>query len=129
MKNNRLYYSNQKGKYGGLQFNCWGATAFILGIEHRLRWIETREMDNILEEYTEIISEHERKRGDILTIYENRYYRDELSHTAVYLGREKYFQKKGGNGSEITDIHGVIRIYGDYKIEYRRVVNTTTKKY
>ena len=125
MKNNRLYYSNQRGKYGGLQFNCWGATAFILGIENRLRWIETLEMDNILKEYTEIISEHERKRGDILTIYD----RYELSHTAVYLGREKYFQKKGRNGSEITDIYGVIRIYGNYKIEYRRVVNTTTKKY
>lgn len=118
MKNNRLYYSNQKGKYGGLQFNCWGATAFILGLEDRLRWIEIREIGNLLECCTTIISDREIKRGDILTIY-GKYC---LEHTAVYLGRGRYFHKMGGLNSEITDLNGVYEIYGNTKVEYRRVV-------
>lgn len=122
MNNNRLYYSNQRGKYGTTRFNCWGATAFILGIEYRLRWLQEFEMNEILKENTVIISDDKKQRGDILTIYNSW----SLEHTAIYLGRGKYFHKKGGNNSEITDINGVYAIYGKHRVEYRRVVKSTT---
>ena len=122
VKNNRLYYSNQKGKYGTRKFNCWGSTAFVLGIRDRLYWLGMYEMEAILEEYTDVIEETDIQRGDILTIYDQ----GGLTHTAIYLGRGRYFQKKGGNNSEITDIGGVFEIYGDYQVEYRRVVKITT---
>ena len=121
LKQRRLYYANNRGKviYYRRDFNCWGATAFVLGIEDKLKWIEEEEMVGILEENTTIVETEARQRGDILTIYDGGGYR--LSHTAVYLGRGKFFHKRGMNISEITDIGGIIRIYGNDKIEYRRV--------
>lgn len=119
LKRNRLYYANSRGKtvYYREDFNCWGATAFVLGITDNLRWIENYKMMEILTEKTEIVRTEEIQRGDILVIYESKW----LHHTAVYLGRGKYFHKRGMNTSEITDIDGVIAIYGNDKIEYRRV--------
>lgn len=124
MNRNRLYYSNNRGKRGGYDFNCWGATAFVLNIIDRLKWLEDYEMEDILHNYTSEISEDEIKRGDILVI---KYAGGGLEHTAVYLGRGKYFHKRGGNISEIVDINAVCRIYRGEIREYRRVVKTTIK--
>lgn len=80
-------------------------------------------MKRILLENTITIEPQDVKRGDILAVWEDEYY---LEHTAVYLGRGKYFHKMGQNSSEITDINGIKSVYyGD--IEYRRVVKITTE--
>lgn len=120
LKRNRLYYANNRGKqrYHSGDFNCWGATAFVLGMTDNLVWIECGTMMNILTEKTTVVEYKERQRGDILVIYEGGKW---LHHTAVYLGRKKFFHKRGMNTSEITDIRGIVRIYGKDKIEYRRV--------
>lgn len=120
LKQRRLYYANNRGKarYYASDFNCWGATAFVLGITDRLRWIENYNMMEILTEQTIIVEFKERQRGDILVIYKGGKW---LHHTAVYLGHKKFFHKRGMNTSEITDIGGIVRIYGTDKIEYRRV--------
>lgn len=121
LKQRRLYYANNRGKgrYHADDFNCWGATAFVLGITDRLRWIGNYRMVDILTEHTIIVDFTERQRGDILVVYEGSGLW--LCHTAVYLGRKKFFHKRGMNTSEITDIGGIVRIYGKDKIEYRRV--------
>lgn len=121
MNNRRMYYANNKGKvhyYAG-DFNCWGATAFVLGMTDRLYWIENYKMMEILTEKTIVVEYKDRQRGDILVVYEGS--GEWLCHTAVYLGRKKFFHKRGMNTSEIADIGGIVRIYGKDKIEYRRV--------
>lgn len=119
----RMYYANRKGKdiRNGFRFNCWGATAYVLELDHKLTWLECYGMVDLLEDYTVIISEESIQRGDILAIYTKNKYGTYLEHTAVYLGRGRYFHKRGSNTSEITNLAGVIRIYGKQKIEYRRV--------
>jgi hypothetical protein len=120
LKRNRLYYANNRGKqrYHASDFNCWGATAFVLGMMDNLVWLGDDMMIDILTKRTFIINNEDRQRGDILVIYEDD---DYLTHTAVYLGHKKFFHKRGRNTSEITDMGGIVRIYGNDKIEYRRV--------
>lgn len=99
LKKHRLYYANNRGKvhyYSG-DFNCWGATAFVSGIMDKLVWIEDYRMVEILTERTIRIRANSIQRGDILVIYEGGKW---LHHTAVYLGRGKYFHKRGMNTSE-----------------------------
>lgn len=124
MNNNRLYYSNNRGKRVTWGFNCWGATAFVLNLVDRLQWLQDWQMEDILHDYTKVVNENEIKRGDILVMC---YMSGTLKHTAVYLGRGKYFHKRGSNFSEITDMNGICRVYSDENIEYRRVVKTTMK--
>lgn len=100
---------------------CGNRGLFV--IETETEWdypdtVENYKMMEILTERTIIVEFKERQRGDILVIYKGGKW---LHHTAVYLGNKKFFHKRGMNTSEITDIKGIVRIYGKDKIEYRRV--------
>lgn len=98
-------------------FNCWGSTLYILNQYSSLQWIETLEMTDWLDSNTTWIDQSDIKRGDILSITLCGY----LEHTAVYLGRGRYFHKVGSLWSEITTVDGITAIY-DGRIEYRRVL-------
>ena len=96
----------------------------MLGLDDNLEWYNGDDMTKLLWEKTVEVSKRSILRGDILVIYERPeysvgYY---LKHTAVYLGRERYFHKKGSDNSEITTLDNVFKIYGKSKVEYRRAV-------
>ena len=107
---NRLYYANSRGKNGTTDFNCWGATLFVLGMTHRLDWIERYEMEELLDDNAHNIKADERTRGDILALWVDGC----LIHTAVYMGRNKFFHKRGMNNSEITKLDGILAIYNEF---------------
>lgn len=107
----RIYYSNcRKNKYRG-DYNCWGATQFVLGFTDRLRWIwDESEMQRWLDMYAEKIY-RPKKPGDILAIHETFFGHTYLRHTAVYLGDGKYFHKQGSAKADITTIQGIKDTY------------------
>lgn len=101
-------------------FNCWGATLYVLNEYKRLEWVEMGDMQDWLDENTTRIDQSDIKRGDILSITLHSFISC-LEHTAIYLGRGRYFHKVGGLWSEITTVDGITAIY-DGRIEYRRVL-------
>lgn len=112
----RVYHANNRGKHSTYDFNCWGATLYVLGDRDRLKWVDHREMDEFLVEETEPIY-RPAKKGDILTVS----VWGRLTHTAVYMGNGRYFHKRGSNSAEITNLAGVRKIYrGEYK--WRRLI-------
>jgi NlpC/P60 family len=119
INNNRLYYANRKGKRGGYGFNCWGATLFTIGAIDKLEWLECDEITEFIENETISISESALQRGDILVLIDRW---DEIMHTAIYLGRGKYFHKSGSNHSEITDLRSILHVYYEYEdIYFKRI--------
>ena len=95
-------------------FNCWGATLYILGGHRRRVWFEVQEMQHWLDMNTEQIH-GPRKVGDIVCVHTY-----ELQHTAVYLGKGKYFHKMGSNRAEVTDLAGIRNEYSG-RYTWRRV--------
>lgn len=120
LRKSRLYYANSEGRGFTHKFNCWGATKFVLGFEKRLRWVMTEEMTEWLEQHTEVVHETGIQVGDILSLWHD----GTLEHTAVYLGRGKYFHKIGARNSEITNYEGVLAPYWITDVEYRRMLWT-----
>ena len=92
-------------------FNCWGATLFVLGRVDDLHWAENEEMADFIENETEPTKPTEYiEVGDILVLFEN----ERILHTAVYLSEDKLFHKVGGKHSEFTDFEGVTDEYDSY---------------
>lgn len=132
----KVYYANYRGKTLTSYFNCWGATMYVLGHEKRLTWIDQGTMIEWLDENTKhhcspscrchLRSEEEFytlpdniQPGDILTMWKG----DDLVHTAVYIGRGKFFHKRGESTSEITEISWILWIYGGCThLVYRRLI-------
>jgi len=122
----RVNIANERGKDGwDNTFNCWGATLYCLNMDSELLWIDKEEMTEFLDIHTKEIDDAPNlKVGDILAMYrdDDHYYGSGLCHTAVYLGNGKYFHKKGGGISEITDEIGILDSYHYDKAEYRRLI-------
>ncbi len=114
----RMYYSKSKGYTR--QFNCWGATTYVLEIHNRLNWLDVWTMEQILEDRTEPVK-GKIKIGDILVLRDNW---DELQHTAIYIGGGKYYHKKGSDISEYCSLNDVLSAYKDYatKRQHRRLI-------
>lgn len=112
-----------EGRYGNSNFNCWGATLYLLTKTQKLRWIERQKMQRFLEERT-ITVRGKRQVGDIVVLYYAPSWLPDgervLTHTAVYVGNDEYIHKKGGNISEITDIRGIKKSYRYINVVERR---------
>lgn len=104
----RMYHANQRGKGGSPDFNCWGATLFVLGHAKRLNWKECQLMTSWLENNTKKIKQVSEP-GDILAIWSH--WSERLEHTAVYIGRDRWFHKRGMNKAEITTLREIKKIY------------------
>lgn len=98
----------------GRRFNCWGATLFVLNVLGRPVWAEQDVMEAWLEQNAKPV--YRPRPGDVVTIYNY----GTLSHTAVCLGKGRYFHKKGSNIAEVTDLAGVKRTYSG-TVEFMRV--------
>lgn len=101
-----------------IQFNCWGATLFVLGVKTRLYWEDELAMDRWLEENTKELY-RPRKKGDILVVKDLF---GILKHTAVYMGDGKYFHKRGGGIAEVTNLEGVRKVYPYKQYKFARLM-------
>lgn len=90
---------------GGKHFNCWGATLYVLNVLGRPVWAERDVMEAWLEQNAKPV--YRPRAGDVVVI--TRW--GCLDHTAVYLGKGKYFQKLGMNRAEVTTLAGVRKHY------------------
>lgn len=106
----RITYTHSNAKdHGSWDFNCWGATLFVLNQADKLQWLDCDDMQEWLDKNTTRIY-RPRKAGDIVAVHD-----DCLEHTAVYLGRGRYFHKKGAGRAEVTTLDGIREIYsGEY---------------
>jgi hypothetical protein len=108
----KVSYANNSNNRVRSDYNCWGATQFVLGFAKRLRWIENHEMYEWLNENTHRIYRPS-KWGDILAIY----YSDAddrpwgLKHTAVYMGNGQYFHKRGACPAQIVTLKEIKETY------------------
>ena len=103
-----------EGKENNFDFNCWGATLYSLGYSKRLRWVNGDEMIEWLDENTFVVPMDYLQIGDILVLWRGEDRNDftyPLEHTAVYLGKGKYFHKRGSSCSEIATLEDVRAIY------------------
>lgn len=117
----RVYYANNRGNKESYRsrtgFNCYGAVLFALGAMDKLAWVGEWYMLDWLNKHTDKIYRPRRK-GDIISFHECG-----LTHTAVYLGKGKYFHKRGMNTAEITDLRGIRETY-DGEIQFHKVKET-----
>lgn len=121
MKKERMYEALELGERPTWDFNCWGATAYVLDMTDELYWWNHWQMDSLLEHETEDVANKRRRIGDILVL---RRVRDGLlMHTAVYIGKGMYFHKMGSNNSSIMTYEQVTREYSYKNIAFRRVLN------
>lgn len=106
--------------YKNGKYNCWGFTAFILGWNSRLEWLDEDEIEYFIEEYTVPIAKEELKPSDVL-VY--RYFDGIISHTAVMVDPDSgiFVHKPGSMTLELQNIEGTIGEVDYGKVsEYRR---------
>lgn len=95
---------------GTRDFNCWGASQYVLKVRDTLGWIETFEMSRWLSDNTEVVKTPEV--GDILALFgDHPAVGKLLIHTAVYLGDGKYLHKLGAARAEQVSLQGVLKAY------------------
>lgn len=116
-----------KGGYNS-EFNCWGATQYLLGHKEKIGWIEEKKMWSWLDKKTQVVTKSKLAVGDILVISRND---GTLIHTAVYVGRNKWFHKRGkwealreSKKDILNHYAGELYVYGGFKanINIHRVV-------
>jgi hypothetical protein len=103
-----LNIANEKGKNGSEDFNCWGATLFVLDKRKILKWISLKIITKFITHETFEITTPQL--GDILVLYKN----DKIIHTAIYIKKDLLFHKRGANISEFTTEKNIKHIYWDY---------------
>lgn len=118
--------------------NCWGMTLFLLGKKKHLSPIHGIEMEQFLKSNTHKVKKLQV--GDILVlrypnkrtakIIEENSYEDSLdanllSHTALYIGKDKFLHQVGYQGPiREHSLKQLMKIYyKSTKIEYARVTD------
>ena len=108
--------------------NCWGATLYAFGKIKHPDWIEVNHMNDFLDKKTKPIQRRSLKKGDIVAFYAywaGRHCDLILTHTAIYMGKNKWWHKPGSYPSEFTTMTGMKHIYYDTdKVKYFRLKNT-----
>jgi cell wall-associated NlpC family hydrolase len=110
LSNKRVGRANQKGANGTYDFNCWGATLYVLNVSRTLTWVEEHVMQEFLVKRTDKIKTEDIQEGDIFVMYGETWF-GYLQHTAVYIGEGMYFHKRGSKHSEITNLEDIFEIY------------------
>ena len=118
LNRSNLDYADNIGNNGGIEFNCWGGTLFVLGKIEELKWVYSDDMEMFLEENTKVIDEDKLQIGDILALYDC----NGLVHTATHIGNNEYWHKKGSCRSEFTSKQEVLNCYDYDDYEIRRLI-------
>ena len=108
-----LKIAHKEGIEGEIDFNCWGATLFVLGIVEELYWVENSEIEEFIDNETEEVDKKDIRAGDVLVLYYGGSSR--ISHTAIFISKIKLFHKPGNGNSEFTSEKGVRELYSSSK--------------
>lgn len=104
----------------GFEFNCWGASCLYYKIIDSPRWVSDIDMNNVIEEHFNRIPAKEAKINDMVAFYCNGY----LIHTAVMVGKDRFFHKIGRNLCTVDSLDQIKVIYSEYnEIRYYRFVD------
>lgn len=108
---------------GGIDFNCWGFTAYYCQWVAEAVWMESPKMESLLMTHTESISKDEVKAGDIAVFRYGSY----LSHTAVILPNGTMIcHKPGATALCIDTIDAASKSYG--KVSYARAIEKKSEE-
>jgi hypothetical protein len=128
LNNSNIKLAHKEGKEGNDSFNCWGTTLFILNIVKELFWISREEITDFIERHTIITGVSDKlKQGDILVMYGNTAdedyaeYGQIIIHTAVYIGKNLWFHKRGSNESEFLPLECILDCYGHDEYTINRI--------
>ena len=94
---------------GTKDFNCWGATQYVLRARDTLGWVEVKEMASWIRGNTKEVKQA--STGDILVLWKRGITGKALVHTAVYLGDGQYLHKIGSRHAERTSKMRVVNHY------------------
>lgn len=112
----KLSYTKRISKDFNFNFNCWGATLYILDQRKSLLWINNVTMKQFLIDNTVITNE--KKKGNILCLYSGKV---TLKHTAVYLDNVTLWHKRGVQQGEQTTEEEIYKLYKHKRIEIREL--------
>lgn len=118
LNQSNLEKAHALGKESNEDFNCWGGTLFILNKLSFLGWVTGSEIKQVLDDETTLT--YDRKKGNILCLY----LCDRIVYTAVYIGADTLWHKKGSSRSEYVTEEEVKQVYEHDKIEIRKLNNT-----
>lgn len=113
LSNTRIEHVLGMGNTSTQDYNCWGATMFVLGAKDHLTWVDNPEISDWLMANCEPVKKPEV--GDVLGLF----FKDDakkvarLMHTAVYIGNGRYLHKLGQQKAVIEPLSKVIRHYAD----------------
>lgn len=123
--NNQHVQVKELPRRQGWNYNCWGCTALLFGWISEPVWLNDKDMDRYLSQYTVPVSFFDIQDGDIV-VYRNEE-DNELLHTAVLLDakNELVVHKPGPLDAEVATIHDIAYRYNEYYGNnrlYRRVI-------
>lgn len=102
----------------GWHFNCWGATSMYFGIISKPEWISESTMNKtIIDRFRRLKSKKDAQINDMLAFY----CRGQLIHTAVMVGKDRFYHKIGTNLCTVDTLDQIKSIYNETdKIRYYR---------
>jgi hypothetical protein len=104
-------------------YNCWGFTATMLNWISELKWLDSDEMEELLDSYSKPIDPEDVQDGDI-AVYRRK--NSKLDHTALVISAkdELLIHKPGSGEIETQNFDGTLgeAYYGDIS-EFRRPAN------
>lgn len=94
-------------------YNCWGATMFLVGAKDNLAWVEQIEIGEWLVDNTQPVKRTDIRAGDILALFDRSDEKERMSlvHTAVCVGNGKFLHKLGQQRATLDTQRGVIKHY------------------
>lgn len=102
----------------GMEFNCWGASCLYYKIIDSPRWVSDTDMNLMISnKFTRLKSSKQAAINDMIALYE----RGNLIHTAVMVGKDRFFHKIGRNLCTVDSLEQIKAIYSEHdKIRYYR---------
>lgn len=131
LSNTRIEHVLGMGNTFTQDYNCWGATMFVLGAKDHLTWVDNPEISDWLMANCKPVKRPQI--GDVLGLF----YRNEsdktafLVHTAVYIGDGRYLHKLGQQKAVVEPLSKVVRHYqatSNSKLMFRPVANATSER-
>jgi hypothetical protein len=95
----------------GRSFNCWGATLLYFNIIETPMWINQGRMSREIEtNFSRLKSKKKLRLNDMAAFYDKN---GDLVHTAVLVGDNKWFHKRGSNVCAIDEMVSIMVVYNE----------------
>lgn len=102
----------------GADFNCWGASCLYYSLVERPLWISHETMNDFIDQkFSRLRRSSKLKVNDMVAFYN----RGDLIHTAVFLGRDRFFHKIGAQLCTIDSLKEIKLLYKSTSVRYYRL--------